>query len=320
LLRIARFCVAFLVAALSVSILQAATPADQAAEHERLVKFNKAVDTLNFASPWIEGSFARYAEQVDIARGPTGHESPMVGGTSGSLDALKDLEKVLDATPSADALDRLARRFAQTGQILVPLLDRARVYYEQQDYKDDGYAKGREMHGPLVAAYRDFHNAAEELRVEMRRISEERRDRAMAALKDEGRILRYSVMLNLKQARQTLDFIRAELRDKHDIVKIDGDALKTWNDAMDGTLKTIRELKDSDPATVKREYGDIGASDVDQYIWKSGDFLKATKYLQRALRDHEPVSEFEFQFGGGRQGDVILSFNDLVAQANALNR
>jgi hypothetical protein len=329
--QIARIGVGLLLLAMSVAAVQAAPPkdaiaqrdpapsADQSAERDRMAKFNKAVDALNFASPWIEGSFSRYADQVDIARGPTGHESPIIIGTSGSLGALQELEQLLDAKPGSDVLDRLARRFAQTGLALIPLLDSARLYYDQQDYKDDGYAKGREMHGPLVAAYRNFHNAAEELRAEMRRIGEERRDKEMAALKDEGRILRYSVMLNMKQARQTLDFIRAELREKHDIAKIDSDALKIRNDGMDETLKTIRGLKESDPAMVKREYRDLGPSELEQYIWKSGEFLKATKYLQRAIRDHEPVRESEFEFGGGGQADIIRRFNDMIAEINALN-
>jgi uncharacterized protein DUF3829 len=297
----------------------AAPPTDQSAERDRMAKFNKAVDTLNFASSWIDGSFSRYADQVDLARGPTGHESPMIMGTSGSLGALKELEQLLGAKPGSDAIDALARRFARTGQGLIPLLDRARLYYDQKDYKDDDYAKAREMHGPLVAAYRDFHNAAEELRAEVRRIGDERRDKEMVALMGDGRILRYSVMLNLKQARQTLEFLRAELREKHDVAKIDSDALKLKNDAMDETLKTIRELKQADPATVTREYRMLGSSNLDQYIWKSEEFLKVTKYVQRAVRDHEPISESEFDFGGGRQGHIIRRFNDVVAEANALN-
>jgi hypothetical protein len=89
---------------------------------------------------------------------------------------------------------------------------------------------------------------------------------------------------------------------------------------MDETLKTIRELKESDPATVTREYHMLGPSNLDQYVWKSEEFLKATKYVQRAVRYHETISELEFEFGGGRQGDIIRRFNDVVAQANALTQ
>jgi hypothetical protein len=89
-----------------------APPTDQSAERDRMAEFNKAVDTLNFASSWIDGAFSRYADQVDLARGPTGHESPMIMGTSGSLGALEELEQLLDAKPGSDAVDALARRLA----------------------------------------------------------------------------------------------------------------------------------------------------------------------------------------------------------------
>jgi hypothetical protein len=56
-----------------------APPVDQSAERDQLAKINKAVDTLNFASSWIDGSFSRYDDQVDLVRGPTGHESPISG-------------------------------------------------------------------------------------------------------------------------------------------------------------------------------------------------------------------------------------------------
>ena len=332
--RIARIAAGLVLSAISAAVALAssapreiiaqnapAPPADQAAAHERLEKFNKAVETLNFASSWIDGSFASYARSVDIAHGPTsGHESPTIIGTSGALGTLKELEKYLDAKPGSEAIDTLARRYAQTGEALVPLLDRARLYYDQKDYKDDGYAKGREMHGPLVAAYREFRAAGEALRAEVRRFGEEERDKEMAALKEAGRMLRYNVMLNLKQARQTLEFLRAQLQEKHDADKIDSVALKGWNDAMDGTLAAIRELKEKDPAGVTREYRDIGAAYLGMYIVKSEEFLKATKYVQRSIRDHQPISAAEFEFGGNRQGDIIRRYNDIIVQANTLNQ
>jgi hypothetical protein len=43
-----------------------APPTDQAAERERMAKFNKAVDTLNFASSWIDGFSG--GRQGDIIR------------------------------------------------------------------------------------------------------------------------------------------------------------------------------------------------------------------------------------------------------------
>jgi hypothetical protein len=240
--------------------------------------------------------------------------------TSSSLDTLKALERVLDDKPSSDRLDALARRFAETGEALIPLLDRARIYYSQQDYKDDAYAKGRAMHGPLVAAYGDFHSAAEQLRTELRRIGDERRDKEMAELKGNGRMLRYDVMLDLKEARQTLEFIGAELREKHDAAKIDGDALKLKNDAMDGTLSALRDLKTSDPSAMTREYPRLAASSLDEYIRVSEEFLKETKYVQRAIRDHQPINPLEFEYGGGRKSDLIQHYNAIVREANYLNQ
>lgn len=296
-------------------------PIDAAAlERQRQAKFNEIVSDFNFATDWVEGSFERYASAVDLARGPTGHETPMIMGTSGTKGSLEELLHTLDTEPDSEPLDGIARRFAETGLVLIPLLERAKLYYDQQDYKDDNYAKGRAMHGPLVAAHHDFAQASADLRAEIRRIGEVARDKEMAKLKDEGRLLRYNVMLNLKQSRQTLEFIRAELHAKSDINKIDSAELKSRNDAMDKSLQAIRDLSEADKTAVSREYGNMGSAYLPMYISSSETFLKATKYIQRSIRDHEPISDSEFTVGDDRSSDVIRLFNDMVNNSNTLNQ
>src|SRR5262249_7962948 len=128
------------------------------------------------------------------------------------------------------------------------------------------------------------------------------------------------VMLNLKQARETLEFIRAELDAKSDIDKIDAAELKSRNDAMDQSLQAIRDLSEADQSSVSREYGSLGSTYLDMYVTSSEAFLKATKYAQRSVRDHEPISEYEFTFGDDTSGDIIRRFNEMVDNSNTLNR
>ncbi len=148
------------------------------AEEDELRRVNAAVSALNAVSHSARTSWRYYARQFDPERGPTGRET---GGdvmrvfypTPGEgVDALK---AVLAGRTAKDVLDQASARYVAASDRLVALTAEAYRYYDQKDWRDDKFAKGKSMPPPLVAAYREWESAHTALSAETQRIGDLRR-------------------------------------------------------------------------------------------------------------------------------------------------
>ena len=102
-----------------------------------------------------QSSRMRYLQWVDAKKGPTSKERNIYGTYSLSLrkgcrDVLQNASQVLPALP---ALDEAAKNYADAMNALVPLVENAHNYYEQEDYKDDDMGLGKELHPKLMSGF-----------------------------------------------------------------------------------------------------------------------------------------------------------------------
>jgi serine/threonine-protein kinase len=156
------------------SAASAEPPGEQVAPAEREQQLSAAAACLNQSAGRAYDSYYRYDDWVDLAGGPTGHETNIYGLYTISVDDCPT------AQPSGRDAD-LTRRFsvyASAVHTLDVLTKKADRYYEQEDYKDDDMRQGKSMHGPLVAAFRAFADGEKELR----RVLQQRRRTADEAL------------------------------------------------------------------------------------------------------------------------------------------
>jgi hypothetical protein len=66
------------------------------------------------------------------------------------------LAKVKTLPPPLPAVEAAATSYEQSLREILPLIKQVNGYYKQSDYKDDKCAKGKAMHGPLIAAFTKF--------------------------------------------------------------------------------------------------------------------------------------------------------------------
>jgi len=277
-------------------------------------KFNAAVAALN-ESAHADQMFAQYAATFDWNSGPTGKESNVDvfqrWNTSAWLDRANRLKLALDAKPGVGPFGPAARKFVRTLQTLVDTVRPATIYYAGDAYNVDHLAGGRAMHTSLVAAYRAFHSASDQMRAVVQNIDRQNRASQLAELKSNGRLLEYGMLLNLIRADDIIQFVQAELAKGNGILQIDLAKLQSYIDKLDESFSTFRSMQESNDSGGTR--WDPSAFDT-----ASRRFVEEWRCLNQALRSHQQVDEIDFSFEDNSSGDVIRRYNEMVAAYNNL--
>jgi hypothetical protein len=292
--------------------------AQSTADEDGLRRVNAAVSALNAVSHSARTSWRHYARQIDPERGPTGRETgvdvmEVLYPTPGEgIDALK---VVLAGRAAKDVLDQASARYVVASDRLVALTAEAHRYYNQKDWRDDKFAKGKSMHPPLVAAYREWEAAHTALSAEAQRIGDLRRVAQLAKLKASGQMLRHDVELSLKQARDVLDFVGEQLAKVKHPHAMDLAGLKERIDTYDATLGTLRTAVSQGQERAKKEFG-MSEYNFKRYVEAGDGFLLNAKEVLRAGRERTAMPVHRYPDEQGLTG----KFNEMVQSANNLSR
>lgn len=127
-------------------------------------KMNAYIGCYNGVSERAYDSIDRYSSWVeDMEKGPTGQEKLVYGLYSLHDHAIKrckkDVTAAMAAEPKDAALDKAAGDYLKAALALNEKINEADRYYSRENYKDDDFAKGKAMHGPLAAAMEQFIEA-----------------------------------------------------------------------------------------------------------------------------------------------------------------
>jgi hypothetical protein len=292
--------------------------AQSTAEEDESRRVNAAVGALNAVGHYGRTSWRDYARQINPERGPTGKETgvdiirvryPTPGE---GIDALK---VVLAGRAAIDVLDQASVRYVEASDRLVAVTAEAYRYYDQKDWRDDKFAKGKSMHPQLVAAYREFESAHTALSAETRRIGDLRREARLAKLKASGQMLRHDVELSLKQARDLLEFVEEQLAKVKHPHAMDLAGLKERINTYDATLGSLRDVVSQGSERAKKEFG-MSAYNFTSYVETGDRFLLSAKDVLRAGRDRKPMPTMTYPEEEGLTGN----FNKMVQSANNMNR
>ena len=253
-------------------------------------KMNAYVGCINRLSERSYQSRDRYFDWVKGKNGPTGKERIVYGTYTiyDTTDCKKNVEKANAAEPHDAELESAASAYAEAVGKLEPLLKEADEYYEQENYKDDKMAKGKEMHPRLVAAWDAFASADKKLRAGVEAIKDKQAAEQLAAIEaKEGRKTHYYVEALMVQAKRLL---RAENTDKPDIAAIT-QALTEY----ETTVKAAEEASGKD--------GDAKLGSF--FVSSAKSYLTSAKQLMRRIRDKVPYSQGDRMMLGGGGGWMV---------------
>ncbi len=276
-------------------------------------KLQGYVECINGVTDRALDSRRRYYDWLkDPKTGPTGKETNVYGlYTLNSPDnCVKAMTAAVAAKPSLDKLDAAGKKYLDALNRLIPLIATANDYYDQKDYLDDKFAKAKEMHGPLYAAFEDFRNANNEMVVEYEKVDDELAERDLARMEREG--------------GRNLPFIRQNiLRYAKGLVRTgesDEAVLEELQAALDAYVKAHQELGDyvaKNPASTEHIFW------WDSFTSEAKDLVAAGKNRVRRVRDKKPYDRGEKmrmdsapQTVDGSPGQLIEAYNDLINASN----
>lgn len=277
-------------------------------------KLNAYVECLNSIDGSVRDSAQSYVEwMANAEKGPTGKERnvSVLGDVNPYKlkDCTKGINEASKASPKLPVLDAAAIQYLADLTTLQPLVSQAHLYYSQEDYKDDGFAKGKQMHQPLIKAFDRFMKSSDQFDAEV-----EKENNAVVAAqlveieKSEGRHCRYYRLALVTQAKQLAALLTSPAPD------------------MDGMTKAIDAY-----STLLAEAEKATASEADKpsnwynFRVSTVNFLKDCKDRMRRIRDKTPYSTGE-QLMLGKSGwmisgspmCVLKSYNELVGTSNSL--
>lgn len=293
--------------------------------------------TASKLDPYIESCLNRFSRQVFSAQdryfqwadenvGPTGRERNVWGTfqvTGDTSQCAMAVSRAALLQPSLPAIEGAATGYVTALNGVVPLINQAYTYYQRQNYRDDGFAQGRQMHGPLVVALRNFSAAHRALSENVNQVQDQNNEVLLARIQnDPSRRMEFLIKSALRTAKRLMRIGR-EGR-----VLRDGTLfMAPGQDVAFQQLATQYEA-DVDAMQTYAATNALQASRVtmfSSYQSDSNTYLNSVKNMARRLRDRAPFDSseryriFNMTFARHVQGtpeNVLEEYNDLVRSFN----
>ena len=292
-------------------------------------KLDAYIICLNTLSSPVHATRSRYFSWVNPKTGPTGQERNVFGLFDLPADAPQKCTSGLAKSkllPPRDAkLEAAGDEFAKTVTELDALIKEVFTYYENKNFKDDKFAKGKAVHPRLMTAFTNFSKADNGLHATLDGITKPLAQRALARIeREDGRKFRYHRKHVLLSAR--------ELVEAGDPVGEDDNVdFALYNASFGEFDKALTELQgfgllhknDLDAQT--NPAWPLAKSNFDQFGRAAEDFRKKSREYLRCLRDapakaKTPNGKVDPDKMGpcndGRPRDVVQKYNDFIHTSN----
>ncbi len=282
-------------------------------------KMQGYIDCINGPSSRVLDAADRYASWVDIDKGVTGEEKNVYGIYDHELDesCVEAINTANATEPKDDGLEKAAAQWLAAYKAVQPLIHDAHDYYDREDYKDDGFAKGKDMHDGLAKAIGAFQDADQALRRVVGDKNDALQARRLERLeKEEGRKLRFQAANVMAKAKELMAAGDAATLEAIDLERLDK-ALKAYDTALEEAEEYVK-ANEAEAATVLL---------FDSFIDNGEGYLKAAKELMRRKRDSRAYDKMELSRLGSSSGWMVegspdklsRAYNDLVNRSNGLN-
>jgi hypothetical protein len=181
-------------------------------------KLSGYIECINNTSRSITDAQGRYFDWVDPKAGITGKEKSVYGvyEINDPATCVNGIKTAADAEPEDAELEGAAAEYLAALQEAVPVINEAHKYYEEEDYKDDKFAKAKDLHPKLVAAWDKFVAADVKFRGLVVGKNEALQERELARVeKEDGRKLSFHSKFVMSKAKKLVE--ASDVKDLKDI-------------------------------------------------------------------------------------------------------
>lgn len=287
-------------------------------EDERLgTKLNGYIGCVNSLSKRVQDSAYHYWGWIDREKGVTGKERHPRGPltVSDSRDCRKAVEASAALEPSLPDLEAAGKAYVAAFDVVEPLVKEANTYYDEENFKDDDFAKGKAIHPKLAAAWTAFDSADAALRAQIKSQNEQLQTRELVRIeKEEGRKLRFLSKNVMAEAKKYVVVAHSEPFETLDLAALTA-AAEAFELALEET-NTYAEAHKEEASSIRQWSSFLGASK---------DLKKQGKTLARRKRDGQPWTEQELKMLSRRQTvdghptALNEEFNALIKESNGLD-
>jgi hypothetical protein len=311
----------------STSTSSAGTPQD-AADELMQDKLDAYITCLNTLSSPVHATRARYLSWVPRT-GPTGQERNIYGLYDIQNEVVtkctKGLAKAKTLPPSDPKLESAGEVFAKTVTDLDVLIDEVYTYYENKNYKDDKFAKGKAIHPRIMGAFAAFSKADNDLHATLDAITKPLAQRALGRIeREEGKKFRYHrkhVLLTGRELVEAGDPIGEEDFVDYALYNASFNAYDAALTELQGYGTVHKNELDaqSNPAWP------MAKSNLDQFTRAAEDYRKRSREYLRCLRDaparaKTPSGKIDPDklppCPDGRPRDVVNKYNEFIRTSN----
>lgn len=306
----------------------AGTPHDDADEQMQ-DKIEAYIICLNTLSSPVHATRARYLSWVDVKKGVTGNERVVLG----VLDLPKDsaqkcsagLTKAKGLPPKDAKLEGAGDDFARTVTELDAVIDEAFPYYDQKNFKDDKFAKGKALHPRLMAAFSAFSKADNNMHATLDAITKPLAQRALARIdREEGKKFRFHrkhVLLTARELVEAGDPVGDD--DNIDVALFQG--MFTEYDKALNELQGYAALHKNDLDAQTNPAWPLAKSHFDQFDRAAETYRKKAREYNRCLRDAPPKAKAANgkvdpdklpPCPDGKPRDVVSKYNEFIRTSN----
>jgi len=307
------------------------TPQDDADE-QMLVKLDAYIDCLNSISSSAHQARSRYLSWIrDPKAGPTGKETLILGIREiqkGEAEECQAGVNKANALPPRDGkLETAGSDFARAVVQLDALVDDARIYYDNKNYKDDKFAKGKALHPQLMAAFANFSKADSNLHATLDGITKPLSQRTLQRIeREEGKKFRYHRKATLIAARELIE-AGDPIGDDDDVDFALYSAAFNELDKATTELETYGAVHRKDLDLQSNPSWPLAGSHFDTFMRAANEYRKKSREYLRCLRDAPPAAKNKTTgkvdvdklppCPDGRPRDVIAKYNEFIRTSNA---
>lgn len=274
-------------------------------------KLDAYIGCVNDARQRVVDAERDYLRHVDAVKGPTGKETTVDVPELGMDACLSRLADAKKKAPPLPELEPATAAFESALSTLVKLTKQAHAYYDLEEYKDDGFAKGIAMHRPLMAAFAAVDKAEPPFAAAVWGVNDALCERRLARFsRDPARVLPYDIAKSLEAAKKL-----ARLGDVRSLQQVNLAALTAAVTAYEQSLALIASYADAHPD----ESSKVLPLPIFQYA--AGEFLSAAKALVRRKRENKDFKgddEWRPELVAGNPANVRARYDELVYRTNGL--
>ena len=262
----------------------------------------------------VMNSFQRYTSWIkNVDQGPTGKETLVYGlyeVHGDGEDCVKAVNEAKAMEPDMPDTEAVADEYSKALTSVIVKINEVYAYYDQEDYKDDGFKKGKEAHARLLELFRNFEAADKKLGIAL----DEMEDKVSQARLDElsgdpSKNFEYTLVDFNMKAKKVAGYVQ---HNKYQ--DMSADDLQKLTDDLEPALNAMKDAGKSKTM-------------ASTYFSAADDLLKSTKELMRRIREHRPFESIEKEELGtsagwmvdGSPDKVIYSYNQLIQRRSLLS-